>query len=106
MRQTNHTGRQHCCSGFFTKSTYERAVDLDVVNREALEIRQRRVTGAEVVQDRPHAKVLKHLKSGCRRRSVAHGGTFGDLQAEVVRIEADHIEYTADDVGQTRLPEL
>ncbi len=106
MRQANYTGCQYRRPGFYTESTNEGAIDLDVVHREALEVGERRVPCAEVVYDRPHPETLEVLESGCCCLDVAHGGALGDLQEEVARIEADLMKYTGDGVDQIRLPKL
>src|SRR3712207_8708535 len=41
----------------------ERAVDLQLVDREALEVAQRGVARAEVVEDQPHAQLLEAGRS-------------------------------------------
>ena len=60
----------------------EAAVDLDLVEREAAQIAQRRISGAEIVQRDAHADVAQVLQQGERRVVVADQHGFGDLELQ------------------------
>ena len=67
-RQTEHAGHVHdrgcdgAIAGVLTESLDERAVDLQDLDRELLEVRERRVTGAEVVERETHAEAVELIE--------------------------------------------
>src|SRR5665213_3070771 len=65
----------------------ERAVDLQGVDGEALEIGQGGVAGAEVVDRDAHAELLDRDKSPGGLLSVAHQRRLGDLDRQRARLE-------------------
>src|SRR3712207_9517337 len=69
------------------RSHHERAVDLDLVEREPLEVAQRGVPRAEVVERQAHAEGSQPLQDGHRAPRVGHHGVLGDLALEPVRSE-------------------
>ena len=76
--------------GVVLDALHERAVDLDHVDREAAQLRERREAGAEVVDRDAHA--LRRAAPAARAGAVA-GGALGDdrglghLEAELARLE-------------------
>src|SRR5206468_8634051 len=64
--------------------THEGAVDLDLVDGEALEVGQRRVARAEVVDGEPHAHLPQAVDDGDRALRLVHHGRLGDLEREGV----------------------
>src|SRR4029079_10056411 len=74
----------------------EGAVDLDRVDRDALQARERRVAGAEVVEQDADAAGAKLLSRGARRGDVREQGALGDLEAEAPRLEAAALERALD----------
>ena len=67
---------------------HERAVDLQQVDRELLQVGERRVAGAEVVDREPHAEVAQPAQADRRRGRVLHERAFGDLEDQPRRLEA------------------
>ncbi len=84
---------------------HEGLVDLERVQREALEVAQRRVAGAEVVQRQPHALRVQrvHHRDGGRR---VGGDALGQLELEVLRRQAGVAQRARHDVGQADVAEL
>ena len=66
----------------------EGAVDLQRVEGEAVEVGERGVAGAEVVEDEPHAELVQRLQRGDRRRRLLDQDALGDLQPQVDRVDA------------------
>src|SRR4051812_8310659 len=66
----------------------ERAVDLDRVDRHALQARQRRVAGAEVVEQDADAERAERLERRAGRGDVLEQHALGDLEAEAAGLEA------------------
>ena len=62
----------------------EAAVDLDRLDREALEVGQRRVAGAEVVDGEVQAEAAQVAQRDRRRLDVGQQGGLGDLQPQRV----------------------
>ena len=86
-------------------STNERSI-FKHVDREPLEVAQRRVAGAEVVDGQPHAEgpeVLQHLEPG---RRVGHQRGLGDLEAQRRRLEAAPLERADHEVDEVGLGDL
>ena len=69
-------------------SLHERTVDLDLVEREAAQIAQRRVTGAKIIQRDPDAEGAKLVQDRQRRLAVLQQHRFGNLQFETMRRKA------------------
>ena len=66
----------------------EASVDLDLVQREALQIGQRRVPGAEVVHGDAHAEFLEVLQHLVGMGAVVEEQALGDLDLQPVRLQA------------------
>ena len=64
------------------------AVDLDHVDREAAQVAERRVAGAEVVDGEAHAERLQVEQRLDRRLDVVHQHALGDLEDRAARVEA------------------
>ncbi|MNP23058.1 hypothetical protein D3C76_1157540 [compost metagenome] len=62
----------------------ERAVDLQHIQWQALEVGKRRIAGAEVVDRQADALVTNALEQADGALDVAHQGVFGDLQLQVM----------------------
>ena len=60
----------------------ERAVDLDLVEREVPQIGQRRIAGAEIVHRNPHADLAKLMQERERVGLVLQQHGLGDLEVE------------------------
>ena len=79
----------------------EGAIDLHRRQREAFQVRQRRVPGAEVVDGEPDAHVADLLQQHHRMLGVLHHRPFGDLELEQLRREST-APQRAGDVGHER----
>src|SRR5258706_14353337 len=66
----------------------EAAVDLDLVERKALQIAQRGIAGAEIVECDPHPDAAKLVQDRERGFVVADQHGLGDLQLQPVRRKA------------------
>ena len=65
----------------------ERAVDLDRLDRELLEVHERRVAGAEVVERQLHAEVAQLVEQRACRLGVLEEEPLGDLERQQRRVE-------------------
>src|SRR5262249_15631854 len=85
---------------------HERLVDLDRVEREALQIRQRRMAGAEIVErqagtELAHAR--EHLRGVFR---ILHDDRLGQLQLERTASEGRARQYAADILDEITAQQL
>src|SRR3954470_5446223 len=84
----------------------ERPVDLEHVDREALEVAERRVAGAEVVHRQPDAERAQPLKARPRPLALVGEDALGDLEDEAVGGDAGHRERVPDLLDDLRIVEL
>ena len=96
VRHGDDAARNRGIVTVFRQVADERAVNLQTVDREALEIGERRIAGAEVVDGNTHTGVAQRLQHLDRAFGVAHHHAFGDLQFQVFRREAGLRESFAD----------
>ena len=71
-RQGDDRGDDGVVARILAEVADERAVDLEHVERQPLQVRQRRVAGAEIVDRQPHAQAPQLVDAGCglpRRRA-------------------------------------
>ena len=78
----------------------EAAVDLDLVEREALQIAQRGKAGAEIVQRDAHADGAELMQDGKRGLVVTDQHGLGDFEFQPVRRQAGGRERAHDPQGQ------
>ena len=81
-------------------------VDLDRLDREALEVGQRRVAGAEVVDGEVQAEAAQVAQGDRRRLDVGEQRGLGDLQPQRVGGDAGLAEDVGDEVGERRVDDL
>ena len=67
---------------------HERAVDLDHVDRETIQVRQRRVACPKTIDSQWDPEIRQLAERFDRRLGILHGDALGDLQLEVTRMEA------------------
>src|SRR5690606_1289132 len=70
----------------------ESAVDLERGNREALQIDQRRIAGAEIVDRDAHAAGRNFSQNLFGMLGVGHQDAFGDFQHQLVAVEPGQLE--------------
>ena len=75
-------------SAFSVDAGHERPVDLDRVERQVLEVRQRRVAGPEVVEHEADTQVAQAAKRPDARLGLVHQHALGDLELEGAGVEA------------------
>jgi hypothetical protein len=66
----------------------ERAVDLQVIDRDAAQRSECRMLDAEVIDGQAHAQLLQPMKRLDRGRFVVHHDRFRDFEAQQARIES------------------
>lgn len=104
--------RNHCpgdCSVVWVHQdiAYESLVDLELVQRQALEIREGGVTGAKVVQRKADADGFQRIHLGYYVLDAGDQHTFSNFQLETMRIgtgELEHRLYLFDKTILIKLP--
>src|SRR6185503_5995815 len=66
----------------------ERAVELDLVDREAAQAGQRRIAGAEIVEDDTEAVAAQLLEGLAAERAMLDEQALGDLELELRGLDA------------------
>ena len=84
----------------------ERDVDLQRVDREVLEVRQRRVPGPEVVDRDPEALVAQLVEHAADRVEVVQQRGLGHLELEPRRLAARVADDRRDTMGEVLAVEL
>ena len=79
--------------GIMRNRVNEGTVDLERVDREALELRQRRVAGAEIVDGHAHAHGLDGAELLGRPSDIAHHHAFCDFELEQFRGHARILQH-------------
>ena len=85
MRHRNDRRDDRLVVGIDADVAHERAVDLDRVHRQLLEVRQRRVPGAEIVDRQAHAELAQAVEQRRLLLDVLHEVALGELELEHVR---------------------
>ena len=85
--QRDHRARERRLRVASAHIVDERLVDLEDVDREALQVSERRVAGAEIVDRETNAERLERVQPLENRRALLHEHTLGDLEHEMARIE-------------------
>ena len=84
----------------------EGAVDLEKVDRKTLQVAQRRVAGAEIVDRHPHAHALEGSQGRDIVVGMVHQDAFGQFQFQARGLEAGFGEQSPHQAGQVALVEL
>ena len=89
------------------KTPHEAAVDLDGFRREALQVVQRRVAGAEVVDGEADPEPAELVQDVAGPLDVDHQCALGDLEPDAARVErraGQGIADLLDELGAAELP--
>ena len=92
--------------GIGVRVPYERAVDLQRIERKALEVTKARVAGAEVVDRERDAERLQLAQRLLRFAGVVHQRAFRDLDLDQLRFEIEFRECPRDRVAEATVPKL
>ncbi len=79
--------------GCFTDASDERAIDLKGVERKAVQITQRRIAGAKVVDAQLHSQGFQTLEELRGQLGVFHHHALSDLQFQVPRVYVSLFQY-------------
>src|SRR5581483_4372232 len=82
----NDCGNDRKIVGVVGNIAHEGAVDLELVDRKTLEIRQRRVAGAEIVEGERDSDALELTHDADRILGVVHGHALGDFELQRFRM--------------------
>src|SRR5438105_1961670 len=73
-------------AAFSLRALHERRIDLQLVDREAMQIAERGVAGAEVVDSKTAAELANALDDRERHFRILHDRALGDLEMQCGRI--------------------
>src|SRR6266853_149410 len=85
---------------------HERSVDLKAIDRQAREVAQVRIAGAEIVDGDLHPQLLQAIKDGDRPLAALDQHAFGELELEIARLEARCSQGALDGLHETGTAEL
>src|SRR5260221_2090534 len=85
---------------------HERPVDLKAIDRQAREVAQVRIAGAEIVDGDLHPQLLQAIKDGDRPLAALDQHAFGELELEIARLEARCAQGALDGIHETGTAEL
>ena len=105
MRQRDDGARDRRRFGAGVAFHDEGTVDLERVDREALQVGERGVAGTEVVDRDGDAHRLQFVQHGERPLHIAHQHAFGDFQFEIGRRQPGFIEHRTDQRRQIAFAE-
>src|SRR5680860_124641 len=92
--------------GLVRNAIHKRAVDLKTSKRKALQITERRVAGAEVIDTEPDAHRLEFEQQLARPLGILHGHALGNFQLERMGVQTCVVQRRGDPLGQFGLAEL
>ena len=84
----------------------ERAVDLDRLHRQPLEVRERGVAGAEVVDREPEPHLVQAREHLAHAERVGEDRRLGDLELELLGRHAGLLEESCDPVGELEIEQV
>src|SRR5690606_8675010 len=84
----------------------EALVDLDLVQRQAPQVAQRGIAGAEVIQPDTHPGGLELLEVSGSGLDILHEAGFGDLQIQCAPIQPVTVQGAGDHLAQVRVVQL
>ena len=88
MRHARQRAGDRRGAGRRDETAGEGAVELDAVERQLLEVAERGVAGAEVVERDPHAEAAQGVDVADGGVAARQEGGLGDLDVDRVRIDA------------------
>ena len=87
-------------------AVHETAVDLDDVQRQALQVGHAGIARAEVVQRQAHAEFVQRLQDPLRRAHVLHQHALGEFQRQRIGRQRVPLQAVGDPRRQRRLAQL
>ena len=96
----------HRCPLVHEHLLHETAVDLQEGDRKLLQVRQRRVPGAEIVHRKAHTERADPLQDPTRLLGVAHDGALGDLQHQLRCRQVEFGQHREDTFRQPGVVQL
>src|SRR3546814_8474344 len=75
-----------CSSDLLRDVTHKRAIDLERINGEVLEVAQRRIAGSKVVDQYMRTHLAEMLQQAGRPLGILHDHALGDLKLQAIEI--------------------
>src|SRR5437763_16691333 len=96
---------QHAVNRVAQDRAHEAAVDLDVVDREVLQVSEGRQAGAEVSERELAAELFQRLDEAVGLGEARHRRGLGDLEADLRGVEPALVELVDDERQELVVPE-
>ena len=96
MREPDHDFEQLLVLGALTDVLDKAGIQLEQVDREVLQVCERRVADAEVIDSNDDADFLQCAQHGSRSRRIAHCRALRDLDDETLRREVLRLQRALD----------
>ena len=106
MRQRQRGGADRGVVGVGLDVAHEGAVELERLDRQQLQVGERGIAGAEVVDRQIDAERAQRLQPVDRTRRVSHRHRLGDFQFEIARLQAVPRDRRRHLPGQLRRAQL
>ena len=84
----------------------ERTVDLELVDRKALQVAEARIAGAEIIDRDLHAERLDAAEHLDVLLGAVHGQAFGQFDLQKMRVQASDAQCLGDRIDDIALAEL
>src|SRR5687768_17261199 len=107
LRTDRHHHAHQVLVGALVQAAHEGLVDLDRVQRQVLQQRERRVAGAEVVERDAHAERAQLAQLGDGLLDVEEHRALGDLEAKAPRVDRGCLDdgpHARHEIGTGELP--
>src|SRR5258706_2948280 len=105
VREVDRAAHHGAVAGVGDEAGHERAIDLDLVDREALEMGERGVAGAEIVEGESHADAFQAREDGDRALRFGDERALRELEHHARRVEAPGPDSLVDDRRQLAIVE-
>lgn len=83
----------------------ERAVDLQIVERQVLQVAERGQAAPEIVERELAAHAVQHADEALRMLDVRDDRVLGDFERKLVRRDAGAVEHVDDELQERRIAE-
>src|SRR3569623_1321178 len=100
VRESDGGTHDHRVFVVFGHIQYEGLVDLEFVHRQALEVGQRRIAGAEIIDGDAHAEAAQLLQHPHCMLRIGHHRAFGDFEFQPLGLGAAAVDHVQQLLGQ------
>ena len=96
VSQGDNCAYDRCIFGVIREVYQERLVDLQLFNREALQVTQGGISGTEIIDGQGTTQVTDRVKNGKRPFYISHHDTLSNLDHQFFRCQLTFLECRID----------